>query len=108
MDNGTQFKNRLVKEVLEEAGVLSIWAGPYTHHANGVAERAVRSAKDPIVKNASSDRDTPKKLLLLHRHLIRTNLGNLKHTLTSLLSLLFPQELRAGSRGKKFSLTRKI
>ena len=55
MGNGRHFNNYDVKKLLESHGVQQIWSVPYKPGTNGVAERAVRAAKDCIIKNAPND-----------------------------------------------------
>lgn len=44
----------------------------------GVAERAVRAAKDWIIKNAPNDWDTPEKLVLMHERIQAPKLNEAK------------------------------
>ncbi|TNN42141.1 hypothetical protein EYF80_047684 [Liparis tanakae] len=62
-----------------------VWSVPYAHHTNRVAERAVRAAKEWIIKNAPRDWDEPLKLTQLNQFLQEPKLrdpkpetGNLK------------------------------
>lgn len=66
MDNGTRFRNRWVDEVLTDHSVQQVRSIPYAHHTNGVAERAVRAAKEWIIKNAPNDWDEPLQLTQLN------------------------------------------
>jgi len=69
MDNGSHFKNRWVNDVLTDCSIQQVWSVPYAHHTNGVAERAVRAAKEWIIKNAPLDWDEPLKITQLNQFL---------------------------------------
>lgn len=67
MDNAPYFHSWQVQDVLEDAGVQAKWSIPYAPHTNGVSERAVRTVKDWILKNApGNDWDTPAMLVKMH------------------------------------------
>ena len=73
MDNATYFTHNSVKTLLEEEGIEVVYSIPYQSKTNGVAERAVRSIKEQIVKEgAESCWDEPSSLLRIHQ---AVNLG---------------------------------
>ena len=49
-DNGTEFKNALIKKLTEHSGIEHHLITPYHPHANGVAERWVQSTIQVIRK----------------------------------------------------------
>ena len=69
MDNATHFKNKYVADLLEGAGIQSIWSAPYKPSTNGVAERCVGRAKEWITANEPIHWDTPDALRRLNAHL---------------------------------------
>ena len=69
MDNATHFKNSHVLEFLEGIGAQAIFSIPYKPETNGVAERAVRSAKDYIRANSQKHWDSPGELLKMNEYL---------------------------------------
>ena len=73
MDNASYFTHTSVRTLLEEEGVQIEYSVPYQPNTNGVAERAVRSVKEQIVKEgAESSWDEPTSLLRIHQAI---NLG---------------------------------
>ena len=73
MDNATYFTHTSVKTLLEGEGIQIQYSVPYQANTNGVAERAVRSVKEQIVKEgAESSWDEPTSLLRIHQAI---NLG---------------------------------
>ena len=73
MDNASYFTHTAVKSLLEEEGILIEYSVPYQAKTNGVAERAVRSVKEQIVKEGlESSWDEPTSLLRIHQAI---NLG---------------------------------
>ena len=73
MDNASYFKHHAVESLLEGEGVQAEYSVPYQAQTNGVAERAVRSVKEQIVKEGMEGTwDEPTSLLKIHQAI---NLG---------------------------------
>ena len=73
MDNASYFTHHKVKSMLEEEGILIEYSVPYVAKTNSVAELAVCSVKEQIVKEGmESSWDEPTSLLRLHQ---AVNLG---------------------------------
>jgi len=68
-DNGSPFKNEEVMTLMESLGIGIIWSIPYKSNTNGVAERAVRSAKEYILTNLGKRWDTAIGLVELNKYL---------------------------------------
>lgn len=49
-DKGAEFCNQLVRTICEVSSTKQLTTVSYDHHSNGVAERAVRSARDTLEK----------------------------------------------------------
>ena len=73
MDNATYFTHTSVKSLLEGEGIQVEYSVPYQAKTNGVAERAVRSVKEQIVKEGvEGSWDEPATPLRIHQ---AVNLG---------------------------------
>ena len=69
MDNAKHFKNTRILGFLEGIGAQAIFSIPYKPETNGVAERAVRSAKDYIRANSQKHWDSPEELMKMNEYL---------------------------------------
>jgi transposase InsO family protein len=66
-DNGSEFKNLLVEEYLEEEGIKHEFSAPYTPQQNGVVERKNRTLID-MANNAWRIQDTRAVLVGSREH----------------------------------------
>ena len=73
-DNGPQYTSFQFKEFCQNWSIVHITSSPYYHQSNGLAERAVRSAKELLQKCHDENSDIYLALLNV-RNVPRSNLG---------------------------------
>ena len=55
LDNGTEFKNQLMDQVLEHLGIICIFSAPYHPHSNGILEVFYKYLKPTLKKLCEKD-----------------------------------------------------
>jgi len=91
-DNGTEFKNELLNEIAERAGIEHRFSTPYHPRGNGLAERFVQTAKKTIAKSIQGDISTWDRHVPLVQYAINTKVAAI-HGSTP-FSLFFGRPLR--------------